>query len=112
MEQTIVFGMSKADLVEAMNEIISKEIESKILNKFYHILVSVNTLAEIYNQSTSTIRNYIDYALLIPIPKSSGARKYEFRLSYILTTDFDTLKKMKRDYNKKDIKQKLKDSIK
>ena len=94
METIITYNMNKSDLIEALHEVQSSEIESKILNKFYNVLVGTNVVAEIHNVSEKTVLNYVNDGLIECEPRTG--KKFQFRLSHVLKIDFGQLKRQLR----------------
>ncbi|MBI9056820.1 MAG: hypothetical protein JEZ01_03510 [Labilibaculum sp.] len=94
METLITYNMNKDDLIQAMNEIRETEIESKIYNKFYNVIVGTNVVADIHKVSEKTVLNYVNDGLIDCEPRTG--KKYFFRLSYVLKIDFVQLKKQLR----------------
>lgn len=94
METIITYNVNKSELIEAIHDIQAAEIESKILNKFYNVIVGTSVVAKIHNVSEKTVLNYVDDGLLECEPRTG--KKYQFRLSQILKVDFGQLKKQLR----------------
>jgi len=94
METVITYNVSKKELIEAMHEMQATEIESKILNKFYNVIVGTSVVAEIHNVSEKTVLNYVSDGLIEHEPRTG--KNFKFRLSQVLRIDFPELKKRLR----------------
>lgn len=99
METVITYNVSKKELIEAMHEMQATEIEDKILNKFYNVIVGTNVVAEIHKVSEKTVLNYVNDGLIEHEPRVG--KIYKFRLSQVLRIDFGQLKKQLRRKAKK-----------
>jgi hypothetical protein len=63
-----------------------------LLRRFEGVFVGVSEVATIHNISGQTVRNYIKDRLIYPELRQVENGKFQFRLSYVLTLDFDELK--------------------
>ena len=82
----LTYKMSAEDLKKAIRDELKEQVEEKVYNRFYSILVDCKTTATILNISQSSVTRYINDGILTPEP---GTKK--FRLSSILKTDLSTI---------------------
>ena len=95
-EAEITYKVNKEDLKGALNDTIAEMVEASVLNKFYNVMVSVKTVAEIHGVSEKTVFNYIKDGMIEPEPRVKNG-KVQFRLSYALQLDFSLLRKQLRN---------------
>ncbi|MDR1883018.1 MAG: hypothetical protein LBR26_09610 [Prevotella sp.] len=97
MERTILYQITPEDLRSfILDEIAKNDLEAskrELLKRYENTLIGVNEVAVIHNVSRATVRNYIDDGLIYPEARTVKNGKYKLRLSYVLTLDFEELKK-------------------
>jgi Fic family protein len=97
MDRTVVYQMTPEDLREFFEQEFSKRdmnaSRDALLSRYKNVFVGVNEVSSIHGVSKATVRNYINDRLIEPELRGVENGKYRFRLSYVLTLDFDGLKK-------------------
>ncbi|MDR0682040.1 MAG: hypothetical protein LBG15_09375 [Dysgonamonadaceae bacterium] len=92
MERTIVYQITPEDLRSFFLEEVAKKERDALLKRYENVLVGAREVAAIHRVSPATVRNYIKDGLIEPELRTVENGKYQFRLSYVLTLDFDELK--------------------
>jgi len=109
MERTVIYQMTPDDLRVFFNEEYAKKDMNAsldaLLKRYENVLVDVSEVATIHEVSGQTVRNYINDGLIEPELREVENGKYRFRLSYVLTLNFDDLKQKLKE---RGYKQKLK----
>lgn len=85
--------LDMADLQRVVADEIGKIKHEAFLNRFENVMVGVKDVAHIHGVSGATVTNYINDGAIIPEIKLSENEHPKFRLSYVLTLDFQELKK-------------------
>jgi Fic family protein len=97
MERLIVYQMTPKDLHAFFEEEYAKRdanaSRDALLKRFEGKFVGVNEVAKLHGVSPQTVRNYIRDGLIKPELRTVEGGSYKFRLSYVLTLDFEGLKK-------------------
>jgi hypothetical protein len=97
MERTILYQLTPEDLRAFLaEEVAKKEINAsrnELLKRFENRFVGVHEVSVIHGVSRATVINYVNDGLIEPEVRTVENGKYHFRLSYILTLDFNELKK-------------------
>lgn len=97
MERTVVYQMTPDDLRVFFNEELAKKdmnaSRNALLKRYENVFVGVSEVATIHKKSRQTVINYIKDGLITPELRTLENGKYKLRLSYVLTLDFDELKK-------------------
>ena len=96
MESRIVYEASKQDLIEAIKEVISGEVEERVYSRFSNRLIGSKTVCEVLGISNSTLFAYIKEKRVKPINPDEGT--FKFDLAEILRLD---IKKFARVANLK-----------
>jgi predicted transcriptional regulator len=100
MERMIVYQMTPEDLRAFFEEEYAKKeanaSRDELLKRFEGKFVGVNEVATLHGVSRQTVRNYVNDGLITPELRTIEGGKYMFRLSYVLTVDFEELKKRLR----------------
>lgn len=94
MGSKIIYEMSKNDLTEALQEIITSEIEERVYNRFSNRIVSASVVCEILGITRPTLYEYIKDGRIQPI--DSEGKNYKFDLSDILKTDIRKFTRMSK----------------
>jgi len=97
MERTVIYQMTPEDL----REFVDKELAQKnmnaakedLLKQCDHVQVDVKFVAIYLDITPQTVINYINDGLITPDPRTIEKGKYKFRLSYVLTLDYEKLKR-------------------
>jgi Fic family protein len=97
MDKMIVYQMTPEDLRAFFEEEYAKRdvnaSRDELLKRFEGKFVGVNEVAKLHGVSLQTVRNYIKDGLITPELRTVEGGNYKFRLSYVLTLDFEGLKK-------------------
>ncbi|MDR2003304.1 MAG: hypothetical protein LBQ74_09765 [Prevotella sp.] len=73
----------------------AKEMAKRdIADKFYGIIISTEWVCKMHEVSAATVARYVRQGYLPVLEKTSSNSNNKFRLSDILLTDFDKLKKL------------------
>ena len=101
MERTVVYQMTPDDLRVFFNEEYAKKdmdaSRDALLKRYENVFVDVSEVSAIHEVSGQTVRNYINDGLIEPEIREVENGKYRFRLSYVLTLDFEELKNKLRE---------------
>ena len=105
MNQTVVYQMTPSDLRTFFDEEFARKDMNASLNallkRYENTFVGVSEVATIHNVSPQTVRNYINDGLINPELRTIENGKFKFRLSYVLTIDFEELKQKLKERNYK-----------
>ena len=91
METKIIYEVTKKDLVEAMNEIISTEIKESVYQKFAGRTINSNAACQVLGISHNTLYIYIDEGRIAPV--NVEGRNHKFLLSELLKADIKKFSK-------------------
>lgn len=94
MDQTIIYHvLSDESLDKKLKEILLTKEES-LIERYHGVIIPSSWVAKIHNISERTVCNYVQRGLLPVVERTSSKGNYQFRLSDILRTDFDKLRKL------------------
>lgn len=93
-----VYELSEADFKTALKEVLSQQVEDKILNRYEAITVDSSAACQILRISRPTLQRYIEAGLLEANQEAPGHALY-FSLSYLLRI------------NKKDLKSRYRNKV-
>jgi hypothetical protein len=96
MERTVIYQITPDDLhIFFEEEFAKKDMNASrdaLLKRYENVIIGVSEVAAIHQVTTQTVRNYIGDGLITPELRTVENGSYKFRLSYVLTLDFKSLK--------------------
>jgi Fic family protein len=106
MERTIIYQITPEDLRAFINEFHENQekkdanrLRDDLLKRYEDVFVGVTEVAKMHKVSPQTVRNYIRDGLITPELQKVEKGKYAFRLNYVLTLDFESIKKKLKERN-------------
>ncbi|SHG33870.1 hypothetical protein [Dysgonomonas macrotermitis] len=94
MNGTVIYHvLSDESLDKKLKELLLTKEES-LIERFHGVIVPSSWVCKIHNVSEATVTRYVKRGLLPVIERTSSRSNLQFRLSDILKTDFDKLRKL------------------
>lgn len=96
----IFYKLNDSDFEKVLDKKLSNILQTSFLNKFDNVLVGTKDVAKFHSLNERTVLNYIKDGLIVPEIKIGENDHHQFRLSYVLTLDFNDLRKKLTAKNK------------
>jgi hypothetical protein len=101
MERTIIYQMTSDDLRIFIEEEFAKKDKNAsrdaLLKNCENVFVGISEVAAYLRVNPQTVRNYVGDGLITPELRAIENGSYKFRLSYVLTLNFEKLKRQYRE---------------